>query len=58
MKRLLPKTYTQGRVYDVVAPGRHGKVIRPGEQVSEVRWDDGVVQYVTNEYLGVLEDRA
>ena len=56
MKRIRPSSYAQGRVYDIVAPGRHGKIIQRGEEVSEVRWDDGVVQYVTNEFLQPLDE--
>ena len=51
MKRIRPSDYLQGRVYEVCNPERFGKVVKRGEEVSEVRWDDGRLQYVTNEYL-------
>lgn len=41
-------------VSDVGAPGRTGRIIRLGSEVSEVRWKDSIrafEQYVTNQYL-------
>jgi len=45
LKKLLPKV-------DRVSDGnRHGTVIAVGEQVSEVKFDDGVTQFVANRWL-------
>jgi hypothetical protein len=48
-----PKRKSPGgeRVYDLGSVGRHGTIITKGSEVSEVRWDDGRTQFVTNEYL-------
>ena len=32
---------SQGEVFDVADPARHGKIIKTGPEVSEVRFDDG-----------------
>lgn len=39
------------RVCDLSAPARFGKIKLVGVQVSEVEWDDGKLQYVTNRFL-------
>jgi hypothetical protein len=41
----------QGRVFDVDDPDRHGKIIKEGEEQSEVRFDDGAERVVPNAHL-------
>jgi hypothetical protein len=38
-------------VFDVGNPGKVGKVVRAGEEVSEVKWPDGRTQNVTHQHL-------
>jgi hypothetical protein len=38
-------------VYDKADPSRHGKVIRSGPEVSEVRYDDGADRNIPNVHL-------
>jgi hypothetical protein len=40
-----------GRVYDTADPDRHGKIIREGEQQSEVRFDDGAERVIPKAHL-------
>ena len=56
MKRIRPSSYLQGRVYEVGNPKRLGRVVKKGVEVSEVLWEDGRYQYVTNEYLKTTEE--
>src|SRR5262249_45038251 len=42
-------------VFDVADPDRHGKVIKAGVEVSEVRFDDGPVRNVVNDHLRAVE---
>jgi hypothetical protein len=44
-----------GRVFDVADPDRHGKVIKAGPELSEVRWDDGAERIVSNVHLRAVE---
>jgi hypothetical protein len=41
----------QGKVYDIADPDRHGKIIREGEQQSEIKFDDGAERVVPNAHL-------
>ena len=43
------------RVYDVADPIRVGAIIRPGEQQSEVRFDDGAERVISNTHLRPVE---
>jgi hypothetical protein len=43
------------RVFDVGDPAKHGKIVNAGPEVSEVRFDDGAVRYVGNDYLRDVE---
>jgi hypothetical protein len=43
------------RVFDVADPDRHGKIINAGPEVSEVRFDDGGVRCVGNQFLRTVE---
>jgi hypothetical protein len=43
------------KVFDVVDPDRHGKIIRAGAEVSEVRFDDGVERNIPNDHLRSVE---
>jgi len=45
----------QGRVFDVADPDRHGKVIKVGDEVSEVRFEDGAERNVPNDHLRPVE---
>jgi hypothetical protein len=45
----------QAKVFDDADPDRHGKVIRAGAEVSEVRFDDGVERNVPNAHLRPVE---
>ncbi|HEY1877356.1 MAG TPA: hypothetical protein VGG66_07780, partial [Rhizomicrobium sp.] len=38
-------------VYDKADPSRHGKVVRSGTEVSEVRYDDGADRNIPNVHL-------
>lgn len=45
---------TEGQpVYDTHKPSRRGVIVRPGVQVSEVKWDQdgGRTSYVPNNHL-------
>src|SRR3974390_479903 len=42
-------------VFDVADPERCGKIIRPGPEVSEVRFDDGAERNVSNVHLRAAE---
>jgi hypothetical protein len=42
------------RVYDIGDPGAYGTVLTEGEQVSEVRFDDGRQRFISNENLRVV----
>ncbi|MGB6286779.1 MAG: hypothetical protein WBG18_20575 [Xanthobacteraceae bacterium] len=42
-------------VFDIADPDRHGKIIRAGEQQSEVRFDDGAERVVPNAHLCPVE---
>jgi hypothetical protein len=42
-------------VFDVADPDRHGKIIRAGEQQSEVRFDDGAERVIPNDHLRQIE---
>jgi hypothetical protein len=46
----------QAKVFDVLDPDRHGKVIKAGAEVSEVRFDDGAERYVPNDRLSRTTD--
>ena len=41
----------QAKVYDVADPDRHGKIIRAGEQQSEIKFDDGAERVVPNAHV-------
>jgi len=42
-------------VYDMRDPDKvRGRVITEGDEVSEVKWDDGSVTFTTNEYLRTI----
>jgi hypothetical protein len=41
----------QAKVFDVADPDRHGKVIKAGAAVSEVRFDDGAERNIPNGHL-------
>src|SRR6516164_4069130 len=45
----------QAKVFDVADPDRHGKVIKAGPELSEVRWDDGAERIVSNVHLRAVE---
>ena len=45
----------QANVYDVIDPDRHGKVIKAGPELSEVRWDDGAERIISNVHLRTVE---
>jgi hypothetical protein len=46
------------RVYDIADPDRYGKIIRAGEQQSEVRFDDGAERVISNTHLCPVEAPA
>src|SRR6516162_4209018 len=46
----------QAKVFDVADPDRHGKVIRAGAEVSEVRFDDGAERNVPNAHLRGVDE--
>lgn len=39
------------RVVASYNPKRRGKIVQAGNEVSEVKWDDGRVEYESNKYL-------
>jgi hypothetical protein len=41
----------QAKVYDAADPDRHGKIIKAGPEVSEVRFDDGAERNIPNDHL-------
>jgi hypothetical protein len=43
------------RVYDVADPNRHGAIIKAGQEVSEVRFDDGALRNVPNNHLRMID---
>jgi hypothetical protein len=45
----------QAKVFDVADPDRHGKIIARGPQVSQVKFNDGVVRVVSNVHLRQVE---
>jgi hypothetical protein len=45
----------QAKVFDAANPDRHGKVIKAGAEVSEVRFDDGAERIVPNVHLRAIE---
>jgi hypothetical protein len=45
----------QAKVYDAADPDRHGVILQAGEEVSEVRFDDGVVRNIGNRHLRSIE---
>ncbi len=40
-----------GKVFARGNPDRIGRVIKEGDQVSEIKWEDGWTQFVANEYI-------
>jgi hypothetical protein len=46
----------QAKVFDVADPDRHGKVIKAGSEVSEVRFDDGAERNVSNDHLRTVDE--
>jgi hypothetical protein len=52
-----PPPYQAGAIaFDVADPNRHGKILRAGIEVSEVRYDDGGAERnVTNRHLRAVE---
>ena len=51
-----PVTDQGGKVFDIADPDLHGKLLKAGPEVSEVRFDDGAQRYVTNVHLRVVDD--
>jgi hypothetical protein len=52
-----PSAANQGKaVFDVADPGRTGKIIRVGAEVSEVRFDDGAERNVPNVHLRSVDE--
>src|SRR6516162_1702653 len=51
-----PVTDQGGKVFDIADPDLHGKILKAGPEVSEVRFDDGAQRYVTNVHLRVVDD--
>ena len=45
----------QARVFDAADPGRYGVVLQAGPEVSEVRFGDGAVRNIGNDYLRAVE---
>jgi hypothetical protein len=45
------RRYQSRRVSDAAANGRYGTVRKGGPEVSEVEWDDGKRQHITNEFI-------
>jgi len=45
----------QAKVFDIADPDRHGKVIRVGVEVSEVRFEDGAERNISNAHLRPVE---
>ena len=43
------------KVYVVGDPNRHGKIIRSGPQVSEIRYEDGIDRNIPNDHLRTIE---
>ena len=50
-----PSNRNQGKVFDVADPGRVGKIINRGPEVSEVRFDDGAERNIPNDHLRSVE---
>lgn len=50
---MVKQSKPQGRtVYDMRDPDKTlGRVILAGDEVSEVKWEDGSVTFTTNDYL-------
>lgn len=56
-RREISRTYARQRVTTSWMDGVCGTVVTVGEEVSEVRWDDGCRDvYVSNKYLVAAEE--
>jgi hypothetical protein len=53
-----PSTADQvsGEVFDVANPGRHGKIVKAGAEVSAVKFDDGPNQHLRAVGIPVIDD--
>jgi hypothetical protein len=44
-----------GKVFDAADPDRHGKIIKAGPEVSQIRFDDGAERNIPNNHLQMVD---